>query len=289
MSNGERDNENHPRPRLCHLRRWGHFAGYGFNLHCEKSKPGQFIGKVDPKSPAEAAGLREHDRIVEVNFVNIGNENHKQVVTRIKEGVSRDGTKYPDEVILLVLDNDADRYYKSKNIVVRGNDPNVEKIETPIKNQEMNINTPSPYYNSNPSESSIVLPTKNNYTKNADFTTTTVTRTQYDSSPSSTKSNNQDNNYKESSSPKIPQKQYNEVFMTTSDQKLNDNTNGRYHNVNNEPKHSVTHREHSDNTVLPELELSVAEFREQLKATNKRDKDPRKQQMSMREKLDMIN
>jgi len=130
-SNGEHKNE--PRPRLCHLRRWPNFIGYGFNLHCEKSKPGQYIGKVDPDSPAESAGLREYDRIIEVNFVPIGNENHKQVVSRIKEGVTRNGTKYPEEVILLVLDPDADVYYKTKSIIVRSSDSNVEKRETEIR------------------------------------------------------------------------------------------------------------------------------------------------------------
>ncbi len=69
-----------PRPRLAHVTKWDHFDGYGFNLHAEKSRPGQFVGKVDSGSPAEAAGLREGDRIVEVNGVNISHENHKQVV-----------------------------------------------------------------------------------------------------------------------------------------------------------------------------------------------------------------
>lgn len=32
--------------------------GYGFHLHGEKGKSGQFIRKVEPGSPAEAAGLR---------------------------------------------------------------------------------------------------------------------------------------------------------------------------------------------------------------------------------------
>ena len=68
-----------PRPRLAHVTKWDHFDGYGFNLHAEKSRPGQFVGKVDSGSPAEAAGLREGDRIVEVNGVNISHENHKQV------------------------------------------------------------------------------------------------------------------------------------------------------------------------------------------------------------------
>ena len=76
--------DNAPRPRLCHVTKWPHFDGYGFNLHAEKTRPGQFIGKVDENSPAEKAGLIEGDRIVEVNGVNINNENHKQVVQRIK-------------------------------------------------------------------------------------------------------------------------------------------------------------------------------------------------------------
>ena len=39
---------------------WGgrDFDGYGFNLHSDKNRVGQFIGKVDEGSPAEAAGLK---------------------------------------------------------------------------------------------------------------------------------------------------------------------------------------------------------------------------------------
>lgn len=70
---------NAPNPRLCHIVKWPDFDGYGFNLHADKSRPGQYIGKVDEKSPADVAGLKEGDRIVEVNGVNISNENHKQV------------------------------------------------------------------------------------------------------------------------------------------------------------------------------------------------------------------
>jgi predicted metalloprotease with PDZ domain len=133
MTNNDID-KNAPRPRLCHLRRWPDFVGYGFNLHCEKLRPGQYIGKVDPDSPAESAGLRESDRIIEVNFVPIGTENHKQVVARIKEGVTRNGTKYPEEVILLVVDQKTDDYYKSKSYVVRSSDENVIKLEAEIRN-----------------------------------------------------------------------------------------------------------------------------------------------------------
>ncbi|KAI8127256.1 hypothetical protein FF38_03192 [Lucilia cuprina] len=70
--------------KLCHIVKRPDFDGYGFNLHSEKAKPGQFIGKVDANSPAEAAGLKEGDRIIEVNGVAINSETHKQVVQRIK-------------------------------------------------------------------------------------------------------------------------------------------------------------------------------------------------------------
>lgn len=52
------------RPRLCAMKRGPN--GYGFNLHSDKSKPGQFIRSVDPDSPAEASGLQAQDRIIEV-------------------------------------------------------------------------------------------------------------------------------------------------------------------------------------------------------------------------------
>lgn len=40
--------------------------GYGFNLHSERARPGQYIRAVDENSPAEGAGLQPRDRIVEV-------------------------------------------------------------------------------------------------------------------------------------------------------------------------------------------------------------------------------
>lgn len=87
-------------PRLCYVKKRADFDGYGFNLHAEKGRPGQYIGKVDESSPAESAGLRQGDRIIEVNNHNIGTETHKQVVERIKS--------VPNETRLLVIDPRAD-------------------------------------------------------------------------------------------------------------------------------------------------------------------------------------
>ena len=60
-----------PAPRLCLLVKRQDFDGYGFNLHAERGMPGQFVGLIDHGSPAEVSGLRQGDRIVEVNAVNV--------------------------------------------------------------------------------------------------------------------------------------------------------------------------------------------------------------------------
>lgn len=51
-------------PRLCHLVRSE--TGYGFNLHSHRARPGQYIRSLDTGSPADQAGLRPQDRIIEV-------------------------------------------------------------------------------------------------------------------------------------------------------------------------------------------------------------------------------
>lgn len=100
-----------PQPRLCHIRKVDNFDGYGFNLHAEKNKPGQFVGKIDEGSPAEKAGLKEGDRIVEVNGANVNQENHKQVVTRIKS--------IQNETTLLVVDKTCEEYHRQHGVIVK--------------------------------------------------------------------------------------------------------------------------------------------------------------------------
>merc|ERR1712107_747973 len=100
----------HP-PRLVELTKWENFPGYGFNLHAEKTRQGQYIGKLDGGSPAEAAGLREGDRIVEVNGANVGMENHKQVVSRIRSS--------GEACVLLVADKDCDTWHRDHGSVIR--------------------------------------------------------------------------------------------------------------------------------------------------------------------------
>ncbi|XP_030194960.1 Na(+)/H(+) exchange regulatory cofactor NHE-RF2 [Gadus morhua] len=94
-------------PRMCVLARSE--AGYGFNLHSERARPGQYIRSLDAGSPAEHAGLRPQDRLIEVNGVNIEGMRHAEVVAFIKNG--GEGTR------LLVVDPDTDEHFKTKGVV----------------------------------------------------------------------------------------------------------------------------------------------------------------------------
>ncbi|XP_061740241.1 Na(+)/H(+) exchange regulatory cofactor NHE-RF1 isoform X2 [Nerophis ophidion] len=90
------------RPRLCVIRREA--GGYGFNLHSERARPGQYIRAVDEDSPAEKAGLQPKDRIVQVNGVLVEAKTHSEVVAAIKAG--------GDETRLLVVDPETDAFFK---------------------------------------------------------------------------------------------------------------------------------------------------------------------------------
>ena len=104
-----------PQPRLCNVKKWPHFDGFGFTLHSDKNDGSQIIGKVDEDSPARAGGLKPHDKIIEINGVNVTRENHKQVVQRIKSG--------GDETILLVADNECQEYHDEQDLVIKSSLP----------------------------------------------------------------------------------------------------------------------------------------------------------------------
>uniref|UniRef100_A0A671KIJ5 Na(+)/H(+) exchange regulatory cofactor NHE-RF n=1 Tax=Sinocyclocheilus anshuiensis TaxID=1608454 RepID=A0A671KIJ5_9TELE len=95
------------RPRSCHMTIGE--QGYGFNLHCKKSRVGQFIRSVDPDSPAERVGLRPRDRLIEVNDRSVEGLRHAEVVALIRAG----GT----DTRLLVVDPDTDELFNRLRIV----------------------------------------------------------------------------------------------------------------------------------------------------------------------------
>ncbi|XP_004860655.1 Na(+)/H(+) exchange regulatory cofactor NHE-RF1 [Heterocephalus glaber] len=105
------------RPRICFMKKGAN--GYGFNLHSDKSKPGQFIRAVDPGSPAEASGLRAQDRIVEVNGICMEGKQHGDVVSAIKAG--------GDQAKLLVVDRETDEFFKKCKVI-----PSQEHLDGPL-------------------------------------------------------------------------------------------------------------------------------------------------------------
>lgn len=102
--------KDHLKPRLCHMIK--EESGYGFHLHGERGKPGQYIRKVEPGSPAEASGLSAGDRVIEVNGHNVEKETHHQVVQRIKA--------MEHETQLLVVDKETDEYLRSQHLASTG-------------------------------------------------------------------------------------------------------------------------------------------------------------------------
>lgn len=103
-----------PQPRLCHIKKWQNFDGFGFTLQSEKTGS-QIIGKIEQNSPASAGGLRACDKIIEIDGVNVTRENHTQVVERIRSGGG--------ETRLLVADQECQDYHDDKDIVIRSSLP----------------------------------------------------------------------------------------------------------------------------------------------------------------------
>lgn len=117
LSVSSKDSKNELRPRLCHIKKGA--TGYGFNLHTEKTKPGQYIRAVDKDSPAEKSGLRPQDKIVQVNGISVHIMQHSEVVAAIKAG--------GDETKLLVVDPEADAFFMSCEIL-----PTEEHLTGPL-------------------------------------------------------------------------------------------------------------------------------------------------------------
>uniref|UniRef100_A0A8C0LR33 NHERF family PDZ scaffold protein 2 n=1 Tax=Canis lupus familiaris TaxID=9615 RepID=A0A8C0LR33_CANLF len=116
------------RPRLCHLRKGP--QGYGFNLHSDKSRPGQYIRSVDPGSPAAHSGLRAQDRLIEVNGQNVEGLRHAEVVASIKA--------QEDEARLLVVDPETDEHFKRLRVT-----PTEEHVEGPLLSPVTNGTSPA--------------------------------------------------------------------------------------------------------------------------------------------------
>ncbi|XP_021165853.2 Na(+)/H(+) exchange regulatory cofactor NHE-RF2 isoform X2 [Fundulus heteroclitus] len=119
-------------PRLCRLVKAEN--GYCFNLQSDKKKGGQFVRSVDPDSPAERAGVRPGDRIVEVNGVNTKGLRHSEVVALIRSK--------GDEVSLLVVDQETDELFRRLGITPTT--AHIKEVYVDERRAESAPPTPSP-------------------------------------------------------------------------------------------------------------------------------------------------
>ena len=108
--------------RKCTVRKWATFQGYGFNLHAD-STGAQFLGAVDAGSPAEAAGMREADRIIEVNGQSTAAKSHAEVVQIIKSD--------PAEATLLLATPAVLEEYRAAGVTPHGGLAQVSVIVCP--------------------------------------------------------------------------------------------------------------------------------------------------------------
>ncbi|XP_061158875.1 Na(+)/H(+) exchange regulatory cofactor NHE-RF1 [Syngnathus typhle] len=150
------------RPRLCVIRREAN--GYGFNLHSERARPGQYIRAVDEDSPAERAGLQPKDRIVQVNGVSVEGKTHSEVVATIKAG--------GDVVRLLVVDPETDAFFKKCRVI-----PTLDHLTGPLPEPGVNGGMEEKVNGRGTERDSklSVSPSSSNASSNASLTPTTST------------------------------------------------------------------------------------------------------------------
>jgi C-terminal processing protease CtpA/Prc len=71
-------------------------------------------------------GLKEGDRIIEVNDTGVDDLAHQDVVRLVKS--------IPGSVTLLVVDSDADDYFRSRQLTISSHLPSVKRIVCPDNN-----------------------------------------------------------------------------------------------------------------------------------------------------------
>uniref|UniRef100_A0A3B1K3H5 Na(+)/H(+) exchange regulatory cofactor NHE-RF3-like n=1 Tax=Astyanax mexicanus TaxID=7994 RepID=A0A3B1K3H5_ASTMX len=77
------DTEPAVKPRLCLLKR-EEGVGFGFFLRKERSCRGHVVQQVSPWSAAERSGLRDGDRVLEVNEDFVDNQEYEKVVMKVQ-------------------------------------------------------------------------------------------------------------------------------------------------------------------------------------------------------------
>ncbi|XP_069058727.1 Na(+)/H(+) exchange regulatory cofactor NHE-RF3 [Pleurodeles waltl] len=98
------------KPRICYLVK--NKKGYGFSLKTTQGQKGLFLTALAPEGVALKAGVKDNDRLIEVNGDNVENATHDEVAAKVKQS--------GDTVVFLVIDKDSYKFYNDSKISLKG-------------------------------------------------------------------------------------------------------------------------------------------------------------------------
>eukprot|EP00076_Gallus_gallus_P047087 XP_416669.4 Na(+)/H(+) exchange regulatory cofactor NHE-RF3 [Gallus gallus] len=107
-----------PQPRLCYLVK--EEKGYGFSLKTTEGQKGLFIVDLASQGAAAKAGVQDKDRLIEINGKNVENDTHEEVVEKVK--------KSGNHIMLLLSNEETDRYYTSLKMALSKENANLKLL-----------------------------------------------------------------------------------------------------------------------------------------------------------------
>jgi predicted metalloprotease with PDZ domain len=103
-------------PRICSVFLSENDTAFGFDVASGMNHIGLYIQKVFPNSPASIAGLRNNDRIIEINGRNVDKRSSRSIKKKLNK------IQKKNSLILLVVDTQTYEHYTTKNMTMSSAD-----------------------------------------------------------------------------------------------------------------------------------------------------------------------